>query len=151
MVTRSDQEKQSNTERYIVLLHYWFVLGSHVERTNSLWSKELYILSESTKNAAKSYVLVKVWCFFHLKSFKHVHNFLFREIWSISWRIRSGARLLEITASKGKLLLLLLSYPGKLHCICCILISSLFSVRHFSILLQCIVFAVLPFSQTIVL
>lgn len=80
LVTRSDQEKQSNTERYIVLLHYRFVLGSHVKRTNSLWSKELYILSESTKNAAKSYVLVKVWCFFHLKSFKHVHNFLFREI-----------------------------------------------------------------------
>lgn len=80
LVTRSDQEKLSNTETYTVLLRYRFVLGSHVKRTNSLWSKELYILSESTKNTAKSDVLVKVWCFFHCKSFEHVHYFLFREI-----------------------------------------------------------------------
>lgn len=102
MVTGSDQEELSKATVLIFS-------GNRVKRNNSPGSKELFVLSESTKNAAKLGVLVKTWCFFHLNSFKYTHYFLFIEIRSISWRIRSDARLLGVTASDGKLLLLLLS------------------------------------------
>jgi len=87
LVAGSDQEELSKATVLIFQETMW-------KRNSSLWSKEIFVLSESTKNAAKLGVLVKIRCFFHFNSFKYTHYFLFVQIRSVSWRIRSGARLL---------------------------------------------------------
>lgn len=130
---------------------YSFFRKSCTKKYNSLWSKELFVLSESTKNAAKLGVLVEIWCFFHLNSFKYAHYFLFIEIWSIFCRIRSGARLLGDTASDGKLFLLLLSALTPENHTAHPVFLCPYSVLHIFIILWFIVFIALSFSQMIVL